>query len=99
MSSKVFLNTLLHEWLHHYDFHGLWPACPYQTGGFFTRLRALADALEVGFVLFPAPDDPPGRSDGGSEPVVWISPGSRPPLLRGSAAGRGRRGAGRDRGG
>ena len=23
ISSKVFLNTLLHEWVHHYDFHGL----------------------------------------------------------------------------
>jgi hypothetical protein len=70
ISAKVFLNTLLHEWLHHYDFHGLRLPRSYHTAGFFSRLRALADALEVGFVLPPDPDDPSRRSEGGSEPVA-----------------------------
>ena len=58
ISAKVFLNTVLHEWVHHYDFHGLRLSKSYHTTGFFRRLRALADALEVGFVLPPDPDDP-----------------------------------------
>jgi len=66
---KVFLNTLLHEWLHHYDFHGLRLPRSYHTAGFFARLRALADALEVGFVLPPDPDVP-GRPQEGPEPVA-----------------------------
>jgi hypothetical protein len=56
IAPKVFLNTLLHEWTHHYDFHGLRLPRSYHTAGFFARLRALADALEVGFVLPPDPD-------------------------------------------
>lgn len=59
ISPKVFLNTLLHEWVHHWDFHGLRLPRSYHTSGFFKRLRALADALEVGFVLPPDPDAPP----------------------------------------
>ncbi|HYA01015.1 MAG TPA: hypothetical protein VEK76_11785 [Candidatus Binatia bacterium] len=58
ISAKVFLNTLLHEWVHHSDFHGLRLPRSYHTAGFFKRLRALADALEVGFVLPPDPDQP-----------------------------------------
>ncbi len=57
ISPKVFLNTLLHEWVHHYDFAGLRLARSPHTAGFFARLRALADALDVGFVLPPEPDD------------------------------------------
>ncbi|MGA2283810.1 MAG: hypothetical protein ABSH07_09090 [Candidatus Dormibacteria bacterium] len=70
ISSKVFLNTLLHEWVHHHDFHGLRLPRSYHTAGFFARLRALADALEVGFVLPPDPDDRTERSAGGPEPVT-----------------------------
>ncbi len=58
ISPKVFLNTLLHEWVHHWDFHGLRLPRSYHTSGFFKRLRALAEALEVGFVLPPDPDIP-----------------------------------------
>ncbi|MBJ7609603.1 MAG: hypothetical protein JF887_09290 [Candidatus Dormibacteraeota bacterium] len=57
ISPKVFLNTLLHEWVHHYDFAGLRLARSPHTAGFYLRLRALADALEVGFVLPPEPDE------------------------------------------
>ena len=57
ISPKVFLNTLLHEWVHHFDFGGLRLARSPHTSGFYMRLRALADALDVGFVLPPDPDD------------------------------------------
>ncbi len=57
ISPKVFLNTLLHEWVHHFDFAGLRLARSPHTAGFYARLRALADALDVGFVLPPEPDD------------------------------------------
>jgi hypothetical protein len=57
ISAKVFLNTVLHEWMHHFDFHGLRLAKSYHTAGFFKRLRSLAESLEVGFVLPPDPDD------------------------------------------
>lgn len=56
ISPKVFLNTLLHEWVHHFDFAGLrLPRSPH-TSGFYARLRALAEALEVGMVLPPERD-------------------------------------------
>ena len=66
ISPKVFLNTVLHEWVHHFDFSGLRLARSPHTSGFYARLRALADALDVGFVLPPEPDSPapvaaPGR--------------------------------------
>jgi hypothetical protein len=67
ISAKVFLNTLLHEWLHHYDFHGLRLPRSYHTSGFFARLRALAEALEVGFVLPPDPDDPSRPAEPGGD--------------------------------
>jgi hypothetical protein len=55
ITTKVFLNTLLHEWEHHHDFAGLrLPRSPH-TAGFYSRLRALASALEVGFVMPPEP--------------------------------------------
>jgi hypothetical protein len=68
IAPKVFLNTLLHEWTHHYDFHGLRLPRSYHTAGFFARLRTLADALEVGFVLPPDPDAA-GRPAGGAAPA------------------------------
>ena len=55
ISPKVFLNTLLHEWVHHYDFGGLRLARSPHTAGFYTRLRVLAEALEVSFVMPPEP--------------------------------------------
>lgn len=58
ITPKVFLNTLLHEWVHHYDFDGLRLARSPHTAGFYARLRALAEALDVAFVLPPEPDDP-----------------------------------------
>jgi hypothetical protein len=55
ITAKVFLNTLLHEWEHHHDFAGLrLPRSPH-TAGFYARLRALAGALEVAFVMPPEP--------------------------------------------
>jgi hypothetical protein len=60
ISAKVFLNTLLHEWVHHFDFAGLRLARSPHTAGFYARLRALAEALDVGFVLPPEPDDTHG---------------------------------------
>jgi hypothetical protein len=59
ISPKVFLNTLLHEWVHHYDFAGLRLSRSPHTSGFYARLRALADALNVAFVLPPDPDAAP----------------------------------------
>ncbi|MFN2582417.1 MAG: hypothetical protein ABR498_06725, partial [Candidatus Dormibacteria bacterium] len=59
ISPKVFLNTLLHEWVHHYDFAGLRLARSPHTSGFYARLRALAESLEVAFVLPPDPDATP----------------------------------------
>jgi hypothetical protein len=58
ITPKVFLNTLLHEWVHHFDFDGLRLARSPHTAGFYARLRALAEALDVAFVLPPEPDDP-----------------------------------------
>ncbi len=55
ITPKVFLNTLLHEWTHHYDFAGLRLRRSPHTAGFYTRLRTLADALEVSFVMPPEP--------------------------------------------
>ncbi|GAC1581419.1 MAG: hypothetical protein NVS3B18_14980 [Candidatus Dormibacteria bacterium] len=62
ITAKVFLNTLLHEWVHHFDFAALRLARSPHTAGFYARLRALADALDVGMVLPPEPDDRPGAS-------------------------------------
>jgi hypothetical protein len=56
ITSKVFLNTLLHEWVHHFDFDGLRLARSPHTAGFYARLRALAEELEVSFVLPPERD-------------------------------------------
>jgi hypothetical protein len=64
ISSKVFLNTLLHEWMHHYDFAGLGLERSPHTAGFFARLRDLAESLAVGFVLPPDPDAVKPRAAG-----------------------------------
>lgn len=59
ITPKVFLNTLIHEWTHHYDFAGLKLSRSPHTAGFYARLRSLADALDVSFVLPPEADAPP----------------------------------------
>ena len=59
ISPKVYLNTVLHEWMHHFDFAGLRLARSPHTSGFYARLRALAESLEVTFVLPPDPDAAP----------------------------------------
>ena len=82
LSPKVFLETLLHEWVHHYDFAGLRLDRSPHTSGFYARVRALAEILGVAFVvppkrepLSPAADDvvgpAPGRS-AGSDPPQWL---------------------------
>jgi len=70
ISSKVFLNTLLHEWVHHYDFAGLQLARSPHTSGFYTRLRWLAEQLQVSFVLPPEPEAEPGGIPGVTIPSV-----------------------------
>ena len=70
ISPKVFLNTLLHEWVHHFDFAGLrLPRSPH-TAGFYLRLRGLAEALEVAMILPPEKDDAGG---GGRLPAAAYS--------------------------
>ena len=41
VSASAFTNTLLHEWVHHYDFAGLGLRRSPHTAGFFARLRRL----------------------------------------------------------
>ena len=56
LAPKVFLETLLHEWVHHYDFTGLLLDRSPHTSGFFARIRAVAETLGVGFVTPPKRD-------------------------------------------
>ncbi|MBU1131058.1 hypothetical protein KJ840_02920 [Patescibacteria group bacterium] len=46
LAPKTFLNTLLHEWLHHYDYRKL-KLNSIHTKGFYLRLRSLKDELCV----------------------------------------------------
>jgi hypothetical protein len=61
ITAKVFLNTVLHEWVHHYDFGILELDYSPHTNGFYSRLRKLAEALDVAFVLPPERDPITGR--------------------------------------
>jgi len=84
LSPKVFLETLLHEWVHHYDFTGLQLDRSPHTSGFFARIRDLAETLGVGFVTPPKRETPAERADdvvvqgpdrlrpGGKPPPKWI---------------------------
>jgi len=84
LAPKVFLETLLHEWVHHYDFTGLQLDRSPHTSGFFARIRDLAETLGVGFVAPPKrelsssapPDDVTVTTDrlrpGGVPPPKWI---------------------------
>lgn len=56
ITTKVFLNTVLHEWVHHYDFDGLGLQRSPHTAGFYARLRSLAEALDVAIILPPERD-------------------------------------------
>jgi len=44
LAPKTFLDTLLHEWLHHYDTHAL-KLCSIHTAGFYLRLKSLKQIL------------------------------------------------------
>ena len=86
LAPKVFLETLLHEWVHHYDFTGLALDRSPHTSGFYARIRNLAETLGVGYVTPPkrevtsaraVPDDvvtaPADRlNPGGVAPPQWI---------------------------
>lgn len=84
LAPKVFLETLLHEWVHHYDFTGLQLEKSPHTSGFFARIRDLAETLGVGFVAppkrevsspAPAEDVTVARDHlrpGGVPPPKWI---------------------------
>src|SRR5260370_10326864 len=58
LAPKVFLETLLHEWVHHYDFTGLQLDRSPHTSGFFNRIRDLAETLGVGYVTPPKRESP-----------------------------------------
>ena len=68
---SAFLNTLLHEFGHHYDSERLGLQRSFHTSGFYARLRHLRDQIEAG-----AGD---GLDEGAGRPVA---PGDGPlPLL------------------
>jgi hypothetical protein len=85
LAPKVFLETLLHEWVHHYDFTGLQLDRSPHTSGFYNRIRDLAETLGVGYVTPPKRESPaaeptedvlvtgPDRlRPGGVPPPKWI---------------------------
>jgi len=85
LAPKVFLETLLHEWVHHYDFTGLQLDRSPHTSGFFNRIRDLAETLGVGYVTPPKREVPAGEATddvvvsgpdrlrpGGVPPPQWI---------------------------
>ena len=84
LAPKVFLETLLHEWVHHYDFTGLQLERSPHTSGFFSRIRDLAETLGVGYVTPPKRESPATDADdvvvtgpdrlrpGGVPPPKWI---------------------------
>ena len=46
LATKTFLDSLLHEWLHHYDHHKL-KLDSIHTKGFYLRLKSLKARLEI----------------------------------------------------
>jgi len=46
LASKTFLDTLLHEWLHHYDYKKL-GLNSIHSAGFYSRLNHLKEMLEI----------------------------------------------------
>ena len=81
LAPKVFLETLLHEWVHHYDFTGLQLERSPHTSGFFSRIRDLAETLGVGYVTPPKRESP--ATDAADDVVVTgpdrLRPGGVPP--------------------
>jgi hypothetical protein len=57
LAPGAFVNTLLHEWTHHFDFAALGLSRSPHTTGFFTRLRWLATSVDAARVL-PPPAEP-----------------------------------------
>ena len=45
---SAFLNTLLHEFCHHYDAERLGILHSFHTSGFYARIRHLRDQIEAG---------------------------------------------------
>jgi hypothetical protein len=80
LSPKVFLETLLHEWVHHYDFTGLQLDRSPHTSGFFARIRDLAETLGVGFVTPPKREvgSLPALNDVIEQPQDRLQPGGKP---------------------
>jgi hypothetical protein len=56
LAPGAFVNTLLHEWTHHFDFAALGLSRSPHTSGFFTRLRWLAASVDAARVLPPPPE-------------------------------------------
>ncbi|MDQ6882852.1 MAG: hypothetical protein M3077_01250 [Candidatus Dormibacteraeota bacterium] len=71
LAPKVFLETLLHEWVHHYDFTGLELDRSPHTSGFYARIRDLAESLGVGYIT-PPKREPPSRA--AAEDVLVLGP-------------------------
>ncbi len=42
---RTFLDTVVHEFMHHYDLHGLRLATSFHTSGFYQRVRAITAQL------------------------------------------------------
>jgi hypothetical protein len=64
LASGAFVNTLLHEWTHHFDFSGLGLGRSPHTAGFFSRLRWLAASVGAARVLPPESPLLTGKSRG-----------------------------------
>ncbi|MGC8460779.1 MAG: hypothetical protein ACP5OR_02895 [Candidatus Dormibacteria bacterium] len=45
IAPNVFLTTLFHEWVHHYDYTGLHILRSYHTSGFYSRIRSLTEEI------------------------------------------------------
>ena len=64
LASGAFVNTLLHEWTHHFDFSGLGLGRSPHTTGFFTRVRWLAGSVGASRVLPPEAQPLDGKRRG-----------------------------------
>lgn len=53
LAPGAFVNTVLHEWTHHFDFSGLRLGRSPHTSGFFTRLRWLAASVGAARTMPP----------------------------------------------
>ena len=69
LAPGAFLNTLLHEWTHHFDFSGLKLSRSPHTAGFFARLGWLAGSVGAGGWV-PGDSSPRPGPRGGSAAVA-----------------------------